>query len=356
MTPEQFLARLEKRAPGPVYLFVGAEPYMRRMCREALLAKALPSEVRADGLTRVDLSETSINAVLDDARSLSLFTKERVLWVSSAEAVLPRRLPSTGPDDEEEGAGTSPTAQLAAYLKSPTEETVLVFDCARYDFSGDDKAKLERVVKFYEAIPDVVEFRPFTPESVRALAQELAQQYNLKLGMAEMALLIDAVGGDASRLIAEMEKLFLYVGSGGKVTSEVIRNLVPNASETTIFELVSALGRRDRASALKSLDLLVRDGEYLPLALTFLGTQFRLALAAREAGIRNSQQAVAHFTRQGVRMWRDRAEQLMRTADAFPSAQLERALQAIYQADKGLRDTRPDDRVVMESLVLSLTS
>ncbi len=355
MTPEQFLARIAKRPPAPVYLFVGPEPYMRRMCRVALVAKLLPAEMRSEGLTQVDLSETSLSAVLDDARSLSLFAKERVLWVSSAETALPRRLSSAGSDEDEEGGGKSPAAQLASYLKSPTEGTVLVFDCGRYDFTGDDKAKLERVVKFYEAVPEVVELRPFTPESVRALAQELAQQYKLRLGMAELALLLDAVGGDASRLIAEMEKLFLYVGPDRKVTAEDIRDLVPNASQTTIFELVNALGRRDRAGALKSLDLLVRDGEYLPLALTFLGTQFRLALAAREAGIHNSQQAVAHFTRQGVRMWRDRAEQLMRTADAFTSAQLQRALQLIYQADKGLRDTRPDDRVVMESLVLSLT-
>jgi DNA polymerase III subunit delta len=153
-----------------------------------------------------------------------------------------------------------------------------------------------------------------------------------------------------------MEKLFLYVGTERKVTAEDIRDLVPNASQTTIFAMVNALGRRDRAGALKSLDVLVRDGEYLPLALTFLGTQFRLALAAREAGIRNSQQAMAHFSRQGVRIWRDRAEQLMKTADTFTPAQLQRALQVIYQADKGLRDTRPDDRVVMESLVLVLTN
>jgi DNA polymerase-3 subunit delta len=118
---------------------------------------------------------------------------------------------------------------------------------------------------------------------------------------------------------------------------------------------VNALGRKDRAGALRSLDLLVRDGEYLPLALTFLGTQFRLALAAKEANLRNANQAVSHFSKHGVRMWRDRAEQLIRTAESFSALQLERALKSIYAADKGLRDTRADDRVVMEMLVLEMT-
>jgi DNA polymerase III subunit delta len=354
MTPEQFLARIKKKQLAPTYLFLGPEPYMRRVCREALIGQVLPADGRADGFTMVDLSETKLTAVLDDARSLSLFAAERVLWVMSAETALPRRLSSANSDDDEE-EGVSPIGQLAAYIKSPTPGTVLVFECSRYDFSGDDKAKLERVAKFYEAIPDTVEFRPFGPEAVRALAQELAGQYKLQLGTQELALLLDVVGGDASRLVTEMEKLFLYVGNTRKISIDDIRRLVPNASETTVFMLVNALARSDRPGALKSLDLLVRDGEYLPLALTFLGTQFRLALAAQEANIRNSQQAVAHFSRQGVRMWRDRAEQLMRTAETFTPKQLQNALKLIYDADKGLRDTRPDDRVIMETLVLSLT-
>jgi DNA polymerase-3 subunit delta len=354
MNPEQFIARVKKRQLAGVYLFLGPEPYMRRMCREALLEQVVPGDLRSDGFTMVDLSETSLTGVLDDARSLSLFATERVLWVTSAETALPRRLTSASSDEGEE-QGVSPLSQLSAYIKSPTPGTVMVFDCSRYDFTGDDKAKLDRVAKFYEAIPDVVELRPFAPEAVRELAQDLARNYKLQLPMQELALLLDAVGGDASRLISEMEKLFLYVGTDRKVTAEDIRLLVPNASQTTIFLLVNALGRKDRRGALKSLDLLVRDGEYLPLALTFLGTQFRLALAAKQANIRNSQQAVGHFSTQGIRMWRDRAEQVMRTADAFTPHQLQNALKLIYDADKGLRDTRPDDRVIMETLVLSLT-
>ena len=355
MTPEQFLTRLERHKPAAAYLFLGPEAYQRRKCREALVERVLPGNSRQDGYSPVDLAETTITAVVDDARSLSLFARERLIWVQSAETALPRRLTATTAE-EEGGADNSPAGQLAAYLKSPTAGTVVVFDCSRYDFAGDDKAKLERVAKFYDVIPDVVEFRPMSAEAVSDLAFHLAHEYDIEIGNAEMTLLVEAVGGDASRLQSEMEKLLLFAGPGGKVTTEAIRQLVPNASQTTIFALVNALGRRDRDAALRSLDLLVRDGEYLPLALTFLGTLFRLALSAKEANLRNANQAVGHFSKHGVRIWRDRAEQLMRTAESFSRAQLEQALQRIYAADKGLRDTRPDDRVVMEMLVLEMTT
>ena len=123
-----------------------------------------------------------------------------------------------------------------------------------------------------------------------------------------------------------------------------------------MFALVNALGRRDRARALEILDTLTREGEYLPLALAFLSTQFRMALAAREAGLKSPQQIQGHFTRMGMPMWGSRAEQVYQTASKFGKPQLERGMKLIFEADRGLRDTRPDDRVIMEQFVLRLTA
>jgi DNA polymerase-3 subunit delta len=152
----------------------------------------------------------------------------------------------------------------------------------------------------------------------------------------------------------EIEKLALYAGARSVGVDEIAA-LVPEARATTIFALVNALGRRDRARSLEILDTLTREGEYLPLALAFLSTQFRMALVAREAGLKSSMQIQAHFTRQGVPMWGSRADQVSQTVNKFAKPQLEAALKLIFEADKGLRDARPDDRIVVEQLVLKLT-
>jgi DNA polymerase-3 subunit delta len=201
-----------------------------------------------------------------------------------------------------------------------------------------------------------VEFRPFTVETVRRLAQDLAREAGLKIGISELGLLIEAVAGDASRIANEVEKLRLYAGADRKITAEDISLLVPNAQANNVFALVAALGRGDRKRSLDVLDTLVKQGEYLPLALTFLDTQFRLAMAAQEAGLRSAQQIQAHFTKQGMRIWRDRAEQVYQTVSAFPKQRLEEAIEKVHWADRALRDMRPDDRVIMEELVLSFTA
>jgi DNA polymerase III delta subunit len=81
-----------------------------------------------------------------------------------------------------------------------------------------------------------------------------------------------------------------------------------------------------------------------------------MALVAREASLKSSQQVLAHFSRLGVPMWGSRAEQVSQTAAKFTSPQLERAMRLIYDADKGLRDARPDDRIVMEKFILQLVA
>ena len=225
LSPEQFMARVTKQPLAPAYLFLGPEGYFRRLCREALLTRALPAESRAESFEQIDLDESTLRDILDNARSLSLFATDRVLWISSAELALPRRLSA----DSEDGADES---GLSEYLRNPTAGTTLVFECSRYDFGGDDRAKLDRVQKFYSKVPVTIEFRPLTPESSRFLAQDLIKQSKVKLGGAELAALLDAVAGDANRLASEVDKLALFVGPDRPVTMADLRAMVPNAAQT----------------------------------------------------------------------------------------------------------------------------
>lgn len=343
MKPEHLLRDLEKKAPAPVYFFVGPETHRRRACRQALIDRVLPDEAaREEGVAIHDLDEISLAEAIDDARAMSLFAAARVIFVYSAESALPRGDTKETPAQE----------LLAAYCADPTPGVVLVFDARRYDFDGEDKARMDRLLKFYAPVPAVVEFARLNPADARLFAQDLARQQGLRLGAAEIDALVEATAADASRLASEIEKLALH---GGPISTREIAELVPNASETTIFALVNALAARNRAQSLDLLDRLVRGGEYLPLALTFLGGIFRFALAAREQGLRGAQDVQSFFQRQGMTMWRARAEQIHAASQKFSAERLEEGIQLVFRADRDLKSSRADDRVVMEEFVLRLT-
>jgi DNA polymerase-3 subunit delta len=352
MTPGQLVALVKKGSPPPVALLLGPEAYQRRRIKEALLA-AFPAEAVAQH----DLAEISLAEVVDDARALSLFASERLIWVLNAEAALPRgrAAAESDADDDSDSAGPAggDAAPLAEYLRDPTPAVTLVFEAIRFDFEGDDKRRQDRVRKFYSAIGAVVELHRYSSADARSEAETLARQAALRIDPDALDLLVEALGADIARIAVEIEKLALFA-AGRSVSSDDITALVPDARAATIFALVSALGRRDRARSLAILDTLTREGEYLPLALAFLSTQFRTALAAREAGLKSAQQIQGHFTRMGVPMWSSRADQVWQTVSKFSRPQIERALGLIYQADKSLRDARPDDRTVMERFILEV--
>jgi len=352
MTPAQFQARVKKGTVPPATLLLGPEAYERRRIKNALLAT-----VPADAVSQHDLGELTLAEILDDARALSLFASERLIWIVNAELALPRGRAAADDEDDSSGgpSGAGDAAPLAAYLKDPTPGVTLVFEAIRHDFEGEDKRKQDRVRKFYAAIPDVVELQKYSPQEARAEAESLIRQAGCRMEPAALDLLIEALGAEIARVAVEIEKLALFAGNR-VIGVEDVTALVPDARATTVFALVNALGRRDRARALGILDTLTRDGEYLPLALAFLSTQFRMALVAREAGLKSSQQIQGHFSRLGVPMWGSRAEQVYQTVSKFSKPQMERALGLIFTADKGLRDARPDDRIVMETFIMELVS
>ena len=359
MTSDQLINQLKKSPPASAYLFIGPDVYRRSKARQALRTAVLGNDDDENGFTRHDLDEVNLGDVMDDACSYSLFASRRLIWVGAAEGAMPktsRAAAASAGDDDAPVATPSAADRIAQFLKNPIPDVCVVFDITRFELDGDDKTKVERARKFYSAVTNVVEFPQFTPAEARSLLNDIAKTQGIKLAPGAADYLVEATGSNASRIANELEKLSLLAGKGGTVTEEMIANMVPDARETTIFALVAAMGRKDRNQSLSILDTLVREGEYLPLALAFLATQFRLALVAREANLKGASAIQNHFSGKGVAMWRSRAEQVAQTAASFSEGRIRKAMAEIFEADRGMRDIRPDDRTVMEKFILSLTA
>src|SRR3954454_24033412 len=142
MTPAQFQARIKKGTIPPATLLLGTEAYERRRIKDALLAT-----VPEDAVSQHDLMELTLAEVLDDARSLSLFAAERVIWVVNAEAALPRGRAAAAEDEGDGESSGGDVAPLVAYMKDPTPGVNIVFEAIRFDFEGEDKRKQDRVRK-----------------------------------------------------------------------------------------------------------------------------------------------------------------------------------------------------------------
>ena len=108
--------------------------------------------------------------------------------------------PPTGLTAAEADSGNA--ALLKNLLDKVPPGVVVVFDCSRYDFDGDDKAKIDRVSKFYASLPDTVEFPRYKPEEARSLVQARARELELKIAPSEVEFLVEATGAEDPRQVA----------------------------------------------------------------------------------------------------------------------------------------------------------
>src|SRR5579872_6773670 len=131
MTPDQFLVRLKKAPPAPACLFLGPESYSRDRCREALINAMLAPEDREQGLSQYDLRDASLPGIVEDARSLSLFARKRVILIFNAELALPK-MKAEEEDDDSESPAPAGAQSLDQYLKDPTPDVVLLFEAVRF--------------------------------------------------------------------------------------------------------------------------------------------------------------------------------------------------------------------------------
>ena len=349
MKPGNLIRQLRKAGkPAPGYLFLGAEPFYRSRCRDAVRRAVLGANPDETAKVEIDLGEQTLNDLLEESRTLSLFETNRLVIGRNAEGALPRSASK---------AGRIAQRRLAEYFDDPVPGTTVLLEAVRYDSQDrSEKAKLKRVGGFFAAVPVRIDLDPLSVQEAHFIGKVLAGRMGLNIQPNVVAELVDMLGADAFRVENELEKLALFVGKDREVTSSDLELLVPEARQSGLFQFSEALAARDRTRALQVLDTMSRAGMYWPMQLNLIAGLFRQALAAKELGLRDARQIRSRLARHGLKVWPARSKQLAGIVSRFRDQELRDALIALFEADRGLRSSRPDDRVVVEMLVMKLTS
>ena len=171
--------------------------------------------------------------------------------------------------------------------------------------------------------------------------------------------LVDSLGGDMMMVANELEKLMLFVGEKKRITLGDVETLVLAAKQRSFYELTDAISARDRARALAVLDAILSsgDGEEAAIGhLYMLSRTFRQMLVILERNVRDSR-ALWQALWQGFRIPPFAAEDVIRQARRYKSRrELTGAIRRVARADLALRSNPPSKRLVLENLVLDLTS
>jgi DNA polymerase III subunit delta len=322
-------------APG--YLLIGNELHFRDRIR-LMLVKSFAGGA-AEDVVEHDLGQIPVAEALDDAASLGLFASRRLLWLRNAEALLPRRRASAAAADDDgtepQTAGKHSVEAISYYFERPQPTSLVVFEATALDLGDrDDVRKVERLEKLLP-VPSVRLDRLAAAPAARYLTEE-ARTRGFKLEPDAGRSLIEACAGDLARAVTELEKLMLYAAGKGAVTRADVEAMVTPESSFVIWEISDAIGERDSQRALRLVQDMLRQ-DVPPLLMTSLiAGQVRKLLKAKE----------------GSKEWLPPA--VRDQARKFTVPELTEALEKLFETDVALRSSPPDDRVVLEQLVLEL--
>ncbi len=164
------------------------------------------------------------------------------------------------------------------------------------------------------------------------------------------ALLGTYVGDDPRLAMQEIDKLLAYVNYQRPVEPDDVEYLVAYAGETSVFDMVDALGARNGSEALRLLHRLLEQDDPLRL-FGMIVRQFRLLLMTRElldAGYRDTDIAPAIKSHPFV------VRKLMGQVRNFTLPQLEAIYHKLLEIDVGIKTGKTEGDVALDMLVAAL--
>jgi DNA polymerase-3 subunit delta len=353
---ERFVSELESRKLRPAYVFVGDEAFFRKRFRDAIIEHLVPADLRDFSLFEFDLSENDLAEVLDRARTPSLMAPFQVFFVRGVKNLFGR------------GSNEEKLAAIEDYCRNPNPDALIVFVADHISIPADvrrmemqDKERYQRIRETMGQHCGIVELaRVEEGEAVRWISDFCtSREVSVKIDPDGARELVDALGGDMMMISNELEKLMLYVGARNRITLGDVETMVLAAKQRSLYELTDAISAKDRVRALEVLDAILSSGDGEEAAIGhiyMLAKTFRQMLVILERNVRDQRMLWAALW-QGFRVPPFAADDIIKQARRYKSRRdLTRAIRLVAKADLALRSNPVSKRMVLERLVMDLTT
>jgi len=230
MAAEDILKDLKNRKYKPVYLLHGEEPYYIDQIGSYVEHKLLSEAEKGFNQTVLYGKDTDVMTVLNAAKRYPMMADYQVVLVKEAQEM------KWGKDDDDKKS----INPLLNYLENPLPSTILVF-CYKY-------GKFDKRKKTYKAIEKhglVYESAPLYDSKIPGWIENFISDKGYKASQQATLMLSEYLGNDLSKIANELEKLMLNVAPGQEITLDLIHNNIGISKEYNVFELQTALGKKD---------------------------------------------------------------------------------------------------------------
>lgn len=230
MSANDIIKDVKNRKFKPLYLLHGEEPYFIDHVSNYMEQHILNDAEKGFNQTVLYGKDTDIMTVLNAAKRYPMMADYQVIIVKEAQDM------KWGKEDGDK-KGINP---VLSYLESPLSSTILVF-CYKY-------GKFDKRKKAYKAIEKnglVFESASLYDNKIPGWIESYVADKKYRISAQAAAMLCEYLGNDLSKIANEMDKLMLNIAAGQEISLKDVQDNIGISKEYNVFELQSALIKRD---------------------------------------------------------------------------------------------------------------
>lgn len=331
MTKYPDLIRSLKQGPIlPLYLFYGEEEFSIQEAIDLIIERVVDPGTRDFNFNVLHCKDSSISEVTALAQTLPFMSEKRLVILKEFDAFKAGDL-----------------EELTPYLNDPSPSTCLVM------VSNQGRYEKKSVIAAVEARGSVTRFFPPLDREIIAWIGAWAKARALSLQRDAAQYLLQTIGNDLQKIKSELEKVELYLKENKTITFEDVKVVVGDFREYSSFDLATALGQKNQERAFLILSRLIQEGEQPVGLLGAIAWNFRRLVRAKSMeaagiGYEEIKRKLNIIFHQSTLF----QEQMRR----FSMEELQNAFDIMLSADRSLKSSNLNGRVVLERMILRLCS
>lgn len=243
MAVEKIISEWKKNSFKPVYWLEGEEEYYIDKAVEYAEHHILPESEASFNLTVFYGRDANWADVINACRRYPMFAERQVVILKEAQQM-------------------RDVEKLEAYVDNPLHSTVFVVSYK--DKKVDGRTSFAKTLK---AKAVLVTTKKMYDSKLPEWTQELVQSKGLTISAKGLALLVDHIGNDLSRIENEIDKLSVNLGKRKGITEEDIEEFIGVSKDFNVFELQAALAKKDLAKAIRIIQYFEANPKSAPIQL-----------------------------------------------------------------------------------------
>ena len=324
---KRILDDINNRSFRSVYVLYGQEAYLQKQYRDKLVA-AILGDGDAMNFLHVQGKDFSIPQLIDFEETMPFFAERRVIVMEST------------------GILKSGGEELAEYLAQPCETTTWILVESECD-------KRSKLFKAADKTGLCVEFGVQDEATLKKWILGILKKEGKQITGQTLECFLEKTGTDMNMIRLELEKLLCYTLDRSVVEREDVEAVCVTRITSRIFDMVDAIGVRNRSKALALYNELQALREP-PIRILFLiGRHMNILLQIKDLKKRGVDSKTM-AAKMGVPPFA--VNKYLKQADLYKTTQLKRALERCIQADEAVKTGMLQDKMSVELLIFELTA